>query len=340
MEQTHAISALVIHRLARVGEGPSRVQPRPAPNVIDAPALGLMERLCRHFAERPGKGYGCFEQDEHNFPMINLVRRYARDGSLDFPAFSAEALAHLQQRVDEDGVEEAGFLVIARATIFGADCLYFALLQETVGSVIDDGLAIHDNPHLDFSGLQVAGRIDLTAWQAGAERYIAFLKGRGDVAGWFKRFLGCTDVVIALKETKKLVETLTHFADTQQLEAPARDELLERAHLVLEEMHESGAPLDLASVAEQVFPDAPQKLVERLQDEAVDLATGFVPDKRALRPLIRFKAAAQDWKLEFERAGLRSGTVQYDPANNTLVLTDVPEGLRKVLMEGAVGSGE
>ena len=42
---------------------------------------------------------------------------------------------------------------------------------------------------------------------------------------------------------------------------------------------------------------------------AVDLATGFVPDKRALRPLIRFKAAAQDWKLEFERAGLRSGTV-------------------------------
>ena len=37
-------------------------------------------------------------------------------------------------------------------------------------------------------------------------------KGRGDVAGWFKRFLGCTDVVIALKETKKLVETIGHFA--------------------------------------------------------------------------------------------------------------------------------
>jgi len=334
MDQTHSIAALVIHRLVREAEGASRVELRTAPNPLDDAAARLMERLCRHFAERPGKGYGHFEADERNFPMPGLVRRLVRERSLDFAAFSAETLAHLQQRVDEDAVDENGYVLVARVTVFGADCLYFALLQETLGTVISDGLAIHDSPHLDFSGLQVAGRIDLNAWQAGAERYIAFLKGRGDVAGWFKRFLGCTDVVIALKETKKLVETLSHFADTQQLDAPARDELLERAHLVLEQMHDSGAPVDLAAVAGQVFPDAPQKLVETLEDEALDLASGFVPDRRALRPLIRFKAAAQDWKLEFERSGLRSGTVQYDPANNTLVLTNVPEGLRKVLLEG------
>ncbi|RTL35846.1 MAG: nucleoid-associated protein, partial [Rhodocyclaceae bacterium] len=195
------------------------------------------------------------------------------------------------------------------------------------------GLSIHDSPHLDFGALQVAGRIDITAWQNGAERYIAFLKGRGDLAGWFKRFLGCTDVVIALKETKKLVETLSHFADTQQLETRERDELLERAHLVLEEMGESGAALDLQSVASQIFPDAPQKLSETLQDEALDLASGFVPDKRALKPLIRFRASAEDWKLEFERSGLRSGAVQYDKASNTLVLTNVPESLKKLLLE-------
>ena len=56
--------------------------------------------------------------------------------------------------------------------------------------MIGDGLSILDSPHLDMAGLQVAGRIDITAWQAGAERYISFLKGRGDVAGWFKRCLG------------------------------------------------------------------------------------------------------------------------------------------------------
>ena len=332
-ESTHTIAALVIHRLIREAEGPSRVDLRGAPNPLDDAAARLMERLCRHFAERPGKGYGHFEADERNFPMPALLRRHVQDHTLDFAALSAEMLAHLQQRIDEDKVDDGGYVLIARATVFGTDCLYVALLQETLGSTIGDGLAVHDSPHLDFAGLQVAGRIDLSAWQAGAERYIAFLKGRGDVAGWFKRFLGCTDVVIALKETKKLVETLTHFAETQQLEAPARDELMERAHLILEQMNESGAALDLAEVASQVFPDAPQKLADTLKDEALDLASGFVPDKRALRPLIRFKASAEDWKLEFDRSGLRSGSVQYDKTSNTLVLTNVPENLKKLLLE-------
>jgi len=252
---------------------------------------------------------------------------------MDFATLSKEMVTQLQQRVDEDKMDEGGYVLIARATVFGADCLYVALLQETLGTVIGDGLSIQDSPHLDFSALQVAGRIDISAWQAGAERYISFLKGRGDVAGWFKRFLGCTDVVIALKETKKLVETLSHFAETQQLDAAGRDELLERAHLVLEEMGDSGAALNLEAVAGQIFPDAPQKLSATLQDEALDLASGFVPDKRALRPLIRFKASAEDWKLEFERSGLRSGAVQYDKTSNTLVLTNVPENLKKLLLE-------
>jgi nucleoid-associated protein len=242
-----------------------------------------MERLCRHFAERPGKGYGWFEKDERSFPMPRLVREHAIEERMDFATLSKEMVALLQQRGRGQGGRGRLRAHRPRHRV-RRRLLYVALLQETLGTVIGDGLSIQDSPHLDFPALQVAGRIDISAWQAGAERYISFLKGRGDVAGWFKRFLGCTDVVIALKETKKLVETLSHFADTQQLEAAGRDELLERAHLVLEEMGDSGAALNLEAVAAQIFPDAPQKLSETLQDEALDLASGFVPDKRALRP--------------------------------------------------------
>ena len=76
-ESTHAISGLVIHRLIRAAEGPSQVELRPAANPLDEPAARLMERLCRHFAERPGKGYGWFEKDERGFPMPRLVRAHA-----------------------------------------------------------------------------------------------------------------------------------------------------------------------------------------------------------------------------------------------------------------------
>jgi nucleoid-associated protein len=173
----------------------------------------------------------------------------------------------------------------------------------------------------------VAGRIDISAWQAGAERYISFLKGRGDVAGWFKRFLGCTDVVIALKETKKLVETSATSPTPSSSKRPSATNCWSAPTWCSKRWARAAA-----TVAAQIFPDAPQKLSETLQDEALDLASGFVPDKRALRP-DPLQGQRRDWKLEFERSGLRSGAVQYDKASNTLVLTNVPENLKKLLLE-------
>lgn len=159
-ESLHTISDLVIHRLIREAEGPSRVELRDAPNVVTEATASLLERLCRHFAERPGKGYGHFEQDERNFPMPRLVRQHAIEQSMDFATLSREMTTLLQARVDEDKVEDGGFVLIARATVFGADCLWVAVLKETLGTVIDSALEIHDSPHLDMAGLQIAGRID------------------------------------------------------------------------------------------------------------------------------------------------------------------------------------
>ena len=332
-DSLNTVSDLVIHRLVREAQGASRVVLRAGQNPLDEPALRLMERLCQSYAARPGKGYGHFEQEGAGFPMPGLVRQLVVEQRIDFARFQQEAMAVLQARVEEDQIEDGGYLVVARVSMFGADCLWFALIQDVLGSAILEGGEIVDAPQLDIAGIQVAGRIDLTAWQAGAERYISFLKGRGDVAGYFKRFLGCTDVVIALKETRKLVETLEQFAEAQALPPPARDTLLERAHEVLEAMGERSAPVSLETVAAEVWPEAPEKLVETLQEESRELATGFVPDKRALRPLVRFRAKAQGWRLEFDRAGLSAGTVQYDAGNNTLILTNVPESLKRSLLD-------
>jgi len=63
------------------------------------------------------------------------------------------------------------------------------------------------------------------------------------------------------------------------------------------------------------------------------LSSGFVPDRRALRPLVRFRASAQQWKIEFDRSSLRTGAVHYDKASNTLVLSDIPEQLRRMLLD-------
>ena len=68
-----------------------------------------------------------------------------------------------------------------------------------------------------------------------------------------------------------------------------------------------------------------------LKDEELGLAEGCIPDRRAIRPLLRFKAAAPNWKLEFNRNSLRSGDVIYNRNNDTIVLYNIPDTLKREL---------
>jgi nucleoid-associated protein len=265
--------------------------------------------------------------------MPRLVRQYAIEQSIDFATLTQLMMQHLQARADQAQLSSGGYVLIARLNDGTSDSLLVALITEAVGSAMTAQLDIVDLPHLDMANLRVAGRIDLSAWQRGAERYISFLKGRGDVAQYFKLFLGCNDVVIALKETQKLVLGLGQFAAQQQLDATARDGLLERAHGYLDDLGEQSEPLSLDDLVRQSWPESPETLRAALADEALALASGFVPDRRAIKPLVRFKAHAKQWKLEFDRNSLRSGAVIYDKAADRLVLYDVPEHIKQALLD-------
>ena len=109
--------------------------------------------------------------------------------------------------------------------------------------------------------------------------------------------------------------------------------MLERAHGYLDGLGESGEALVLESVARQVWPEQPERLDAVLTAEEGHLASGFVPDRRAIRPLVRFRASGEQWKLEFERSGLRSGAIHYDRDSDTLVLSGLPDYLKKMLLE-------
>lgn len=329
----HTITHLVIHRLHRSGEGPASAELRGAACRVDEAALRMVERLCAHYSDRSSKGYGRFEEGDDAPGLPALLRAHLADGGPDFAEFSRRTLDLMRTCTDEEGAEIDGLVVIARIAEGPVDCLWIAVVGETIGSAVSGSLEPIDCTHLDFSSLPAAARVDLSGWQRGDERYMGFLKGRGDVAPWFRRFLGCSDVVIALKETKKLVQRLGDFAERERLEAPARDAMLERAHAYLDELSETGAPLALDEVARKVWPEQPAHLDAALSGGEAPVAEGFVPSRRALRPLVRFSAAGEQWKLEFDRSSLHSGAVQYDRATDTLVLSGLPEYLKKMLQE-------
>lgn len=324
---------LVVHKLIKDQHGAATIELADAPINVSPSAQRLIDHLHKLYAERPGKGYGKFEEDENNFPMRRFVREYFVDHVTDYYALSHVMMQHLQFRAGQEQLATGGYVLIAHVNNGATDFLLVAIVTEVVGTAITEGLEIVDSVHLDMSNLRVAGRVDLTAWQDGAERYVSFLKGRGEVANYFKQFLGCNDVLVALQETQKLVRGLESFATEQHLEPAARDQLFEQAYTYLEELGRNSNPVNLDAFANRLWPDSPDDLRAALALEELQLSDGFVPDRRAIKGLVKFKGASTHWKLEFDRRGLRNGDIRYDEVNNKLVLSNIPDDLRMDLLE-------
>src|SRR3546814_7869702 len=86
--------------------------------------------------------------------------------------------------------------------------LLVAIITDKLSAALTSQRDVRDVRHLDLDGFRFAGRINLTAWAIGDERYISFLKGKGDVSEYFRHFLGCDSVVQERVDTSNLVAAL------------------------------------------------------------------------------------------------------------------------------------
>lgn len=324
---------LIIHKLNKEQHGPASVELRQEEMAFSPITQRLVDHLCDLYAAKPGKGYGKFEEDEDSFPLPRLLRQHVQEKTLDFVDLTWQMMQQLQDWMQEESLASGGYVLFARVQQSAAsDFLLVAIITEAQGTALTRGLEMVESPYLDLANLRVAGKIDLAAWQSDSGRYISFLKGRTEVAQYFKLFLACNDVVAALKETQKLIKGIEQFAETQQLEPEARNQLFEEAHRYLDDLGEHDLPWTVDTVVNQLCPDAPEALRATLQKEELGLSEGCIPDRRAIRPLLRFKASAPNWKLEFNRNSLRSGDVIYNRNNDTIVLYNIPDELKRELM--------
>lgn len=324
--------SLIIHKLKKEPHGPGSIELRQEEMDISPITRQLIDHLCELYTAKPGKGYGKFEEDEDSFPLPRMLRQHVMEKSLGFADLTRQMMQQLLVRVEEESLACGGYVLFTRVRqSAGSDSLLVAIITEAQGTALTPGLEMVASPYLDLANLRVAGRIDLAAWQSDSGRYISFLKGRTEVAEYFKLFLACNDVVAALKETQKLIKGIEQFADAQKLEPEARNQLFEEAHRYLDDLGENDLPWSVDTVVSQLSPEAPEALRATLQNEELGLSEGCIPDRRAIRPLLRFKAAAPNWKLEFNRSSLRSGDVIYNRNNDTIVLYNIPQELKREL---------
>lgn len=337
------VTAAVIHKLIKEPHGPASVQTRDDALPLTEPVLNLVSAISTFYGSRASKGYGRFETDVLTYPTSTVLRRMFDEDDLTFVEGSKLLLDVLTGKARQAPLSKGGYVLMAHGEGDAGDRWFLVAIINNVASnaVNEETLEIVQSFHVDVNNLRVAGRVNLSTWIGGNEqdRYLGFLKHRGEVADYFKYFLGCNVVVQDSEDTKRLVDALRAFARAEDLDQGAEDEFLRRAHAVCSERSKSREPLSLDELTNAAWPQDPAKLQQALAQGAGQISDGFVPDGRSLRTLIKFHGKSEFWTVDLDRRALRRGDAQYLPARGELILRNLPPAL-KVALDGEVREGD
>jgi nucleoid-associated protein len=319
------IVGLAIHKLDRV-EGAYRVVAADKQLPVTDTTQRVIDELYDLYNGRASKSHGKFTTKE-GYPMETQVGDYINGSPPNFLQLTIRLMDTLSIQAQARSASLGGQVLFAHFRREGRDFLLIAVITEKLSAALTSENDMRDVKHLDLDGFRFAGRINLTAWAGREERYISFLKGKGDVSEYFRHFLGCDSVVQDRVDTSNLVTALKDFVTETKMPEKEAGEFLGRAKAICERASRDKEELEFETFANELMPKDPRKLVDHLAHTDRALSDRFVPDRRALVSLVRYRGGTKQWKVEFDRDAISTRAVVYDPKANTLTLTGIPDEL-------------
>lgn len=291
----------------------------------------VVGRLVGEYSKRSGKAHGEFEADEDNFPVQKYVRDFYVDDRSDFMALTTHMMSTLQAKASKTAAS-GGHVVFAKIYHQGFDQLVVAIVTEEWGAALGKNLELADTAILDLKGFRFAGRINLSDWANGGDKYISFLKGRsGEVSGYFKLFLGCDSSITDAAETHTLKNALESFAKESELDEEQRSDFFNKAYQLCSTLNKAGDPMELQVFANELWPADPVALMKVLARDEFKLTDGFIPDKRGLKAFVQFAAKTKTWQVKFERKAILDKDVVFNDDMESLTLFNLPTELKERL---------
>jgi len=329
------IIAMTIHDLER-REGAFLINLADRLLTITKTTQRVIDELYDLYNRRASKTHGKFMTAE-GIPTEGQILEYLKASKKDFLALTCRMMQTLRSQAQARSASTGGHVFFSHFQREGRDYILVAIVTDKLSAALTSQRDMQDVRHLDLDGFRFAGRINLTKWVEGEERYISFLRGKGDVSEYFRHFLGCDTVVQDRVDTSKLVAALKEFVAVTEMPERDGNDFLMRAKAICERASRSREEIEFEALANELLPRDPRMLADYLAHADRELSDRFIPDRRALASLVRFSGGTKQWKVEFDRDAVTNRTVIYDPEANTLTLKGVPDDLVGQLKSEGIG---
>lgn len=286
----------------------------------------VIDELYAFYNRRSSKSHGKFTTAETS-PTQNQLSDYIKFGTDYFLTLTSRMMETLRTEAQAKTASTGGHVLFAHFKRENRDYLLVAIITDKLSASLTSKTSLQDVKHLDIDGFRFAGRINITAWLNKEEKYISFLKGKGNVAEYFQSFLGCDNVVQERLDTTSLVQALKNFVLEKEMPEKDSADFLRKAKEICDKASRTRDEIYFEALANELAPSSPEELKNYLGETDRGLSDGFIPDRRALASLVRFKGATKQWKVEFDREAVNNGTVSYNAENNSIILSSVPDEL-------------
>lgn len=321
------IEHIIYHILDKKQYEDGKIILNPAPLAPDESHQKFLDALNQAYLGKAGKGYGHFSEDEDNFPMPRLLSDFQKDNN--FYELSRRMMNVLFRFIKEQKFATGGTVFI---TIYKQDnALYMlvAILSKKLAFATEAWKMIAKEM-LDIEHLKFAGRINLTDWKAEKERYISFLRGKDEVAKYFKEFLSCDDTLYAKTETAKLTRLINQFLVKKGLNFEKKIEYQEKAKTYLWGIADNNEVFLLEPFANYFWPTSPSDFIGMMGEEE-GVSDGFIPDKSSVNALGVHRTKTENWSLTFREKALNDGDIEF--IDGKILLNNPPETFLKAFSQ-------
>ena len=318
---------LIFHKLEKSVGAQSSVSYREEVLPVNEQSALFVEAVTEAYNRKSNIFWGYFDANVDSYPLQSMLNDYLQECSSEaFVAFSKRAMGHLQKEIDDKPLATGGYILFVHFIEDDMDFVICAILHDKEGFTIDpDTLSLRESPHLDIDQLRVASRINATIWKNSSydHFYVSFLHTSGDVARYFKEFIGCKEDVSSGDLTQRAIDATRDHLRTLGL---PDEEFNERFDLAMDHMMSQAKrkePIQLETLAKLVDDSDPGAFIERASGDEYEVSKVFNGHKGSINASGYYLMKNKDLTIRFHQR-LWGHAVQWHPNTQQLII-NVPD---------------
>jgi nucleoid-associated protein len=298
----------------------------------------LISQVKNAFFNRTSKQYGVFTEDSGHFK--SLTGNYLQK-RIDFVSYSHQLMNQLQAQIKQKELDIAGHWLFAQEELEQCQRLWFFHLKHKEGMFLNQQMDIEASSIIDFGKLGFGGFVDMTALAKNESKYLTLSFGFGDrqLQSTLLEFVNFLDTVDTAVDTDRFMDIVKAYSETLPAEKSASYQ--KKAIEYCTEQDKSGETVVVTEVSHRLKAEVDTGNVETLLDyvqiSRPEAKKEFIPDRKSLKKYQRYTGKSKEVSISFTN-DILGRNVNFDPANESLTITNLPAALLKQLKEALKSS--